>query len=168
MFITDDGTSRRVRGLGADERAIEGLPIRLVIAVAVGVAALGLMMGTLEEFDGFERTEVSVRASEELLAVGDGPTSVTLRVVTAEGKSLEDSRILVTGGSAPLAAGPVPLETDADGERRVTVGAGPGADIQVAFRTGQRRGTIDLAPVPPPGDEFVDERGNPQLVVVDG
>ncbi|MFC7196258.1 hypothetical protein ACFQL4_19210 [Halosimplex aquaticum] len=35
---------RRTTTLSQDERAIEGLPIRLVIALVVGVASLAIMM----------------------------------------------------------------------------------------------------------------------------
>ena len=54
------------RSLVENERAIEGLPIRLVIALFVGVAALFLMLQVLDLFDddGFNRDEITVEILE--------------------------------------------------------------------------------------------------------
>lgn len=166
-------TDRRVDGLRNDERAIEGLPVRLVIAVAVGVAALGLMMGALDGFDGFGTTEVTVETSDELLVPeGGGYGTVTLAVVTEDGQPVEDAQLLVTGGSLPLANGPVDLQTGPDShEATLAIGSpDPDADAYaaLAFREGQRRGTLEIDVVPPSGTDLVDEHDNHELVVVDG
>ena len=161
-----------MRDLRADERAIEGLPIRLVIAVAVGTVALGIMLGMLTGFDEVGTTEVTVEASDELLVPEGGSyEEVTLAVVTEDGQPVESAQLLVTGGSLPLANGPVDLQTGPD-SHEVTLAIGPdtGADGHVvpAFREGQNRGTIDIEVIPPSGTELRDERDNPELVIVDG
>lgn len=155
--------------LRTDERAIEGLPVRLVVAVAVGVAALGLMMGMLTEFDGFGTTEVTVEASDELLVLGED-REVTLRVVTEDGQPVEDAQLLVTGGSLPLANGPVDLQTGPESHEATLAVGFSGGDGHVVpdFREGQNRGTLDIQVIPPSGTDLRDERDNPELVVVDG
>jgi len=159
--------------LRGDERAIEGLPVRLVIAVAVGVAALGVMLGALTGFDQFETTEVTVEASDELVALSSEDNEpVTLAVVTENGRPVTDTQVLVTGGSLPLSNGPVTLDTGADShEVGLAIGSpSPKADGHAApaFRAGQRRGTLDIDVVPPPGTDRRDEEDNPALVVVEG
>ncbi len=158
--------------LRTDERGIEGLPVRLVVAVTVGVAALGIMLGMLAEFDDPGTTEVTVEASNELLVPeGGGYEPVTLGVVTEDGQPVEGAQLLVTEGSLPLAGGPVDLQTGSD-SHEVTLGIGTtsGVDESVtpAFREGQSRGTLEIAVVPPSGTDLRDERENPELVVVGG
>ena len=156
-----------------DERAIEGLPIRLVIAVVVGVAALGIMMGMLDGVDEFGDTEVTVQMSDELLVLSD-EQSVVFEVITEDGHPVEDAQLLILGGSAPLANGPVVLETGEESNAAVlsvseiteaTAGDGHAA---VAFRDGQARGTLSIEVVPPSGGDLVDAQSNPELVVVRG
>jgi hypothetical protein len=158
--------------LRTDERAVEGLPVRLVVAVAVGVAALGIMLGMLAEFDDPGTTEVTVEASDELLVPeGGGYEPVTLGVVTEDGRPVEGAQLLVTEGSLPLADGPVNLRTGSD-SHEVTLGigttAGVDGSVTPAFRDGQSRGTLEIEVVPPSGADLRDERENPELVVVSG
>lgn len=158
--------------LGTDERAIEGLPVRLVVAVTVGVAALGIMLGMLTEFEDVGTTEVTVEASDELLVLGDGERLVTLAVVTEGGQPVEGATLLVTEGSLPLSNGPVDIETGPDShEATLAVGSsvsGADAHASAEFREGQHRGTLEVAVIPPSGGELRDERDNPELVVVSG
>jgi hypothetical protein len=156
-----------------DERAIEGLPIRLVIAVTVGVAAMGIMMGMLDGFDDFGTDEVTVTASDELIVPENGSyDTVTLAVVTTDGQPVENAQLLISGGSLPLANGPVDLDTGPD-SNSVTVGINSSSTategcIHPAFRAGQNRGTLEIDVVPPSGAGIRDERENPELVLVDG
>lgn len=164
------------QALAPDQRAIEGLPIRLVIAVIVGVAALGLMMGMLESFDGFGSAEVEIETGEAVITLSNetsGPR--TFAVVTEEGQAVVDAQVVVTAGSAPLADGPVILKTGPD-SNEVTFDAGTSSKAdsasdgyaQIAFREGQTRGTLELDIVPPGGGDFVDHRRNTELVVLEG
>ena len=156
-------------GLWRDERGIEGLPIRLVVAVVVGVAALGLMTGMLAEFDDVGTTEVTVEASDELVVLGNGSDTVTLTVVTEDGQPVEDAQLLVTGGSLPLADGPVDIQTGPDSASATLAINGSGADATAStdFRAGQDRGTLEVDVVPPSGSGLVDDRDNLELVVID-
>jgi hypothetical protein len=150
-----------------DDRAIEGLPIRLVIAVTVGVAALGIMMTMLDGIDGAQEPETTVELEDELLTLAGGEESVTIAVVTEDGRPVEDAQLLVTSGSLQVENGPVDLQTGPDSsEATLSVGAGPRADAQVAFRDGQKRGTLEIEVVPPSGSGLEDHRANPELVVV--
>jgi len=150
-----------------DDRAIEGLPIRLVIAVTVGVAALGIMMTMLDGIDGAQEPETTVELEDELLTLA-GTESVTIAVVTEDGQPVEDAQLLVTGGSLPVENGPVDLQTGPDSsEATLTVGTGSRADAKVSFRDGQSRGTLEIEVVPPSGSGLEDHRQNPELVVVD-
>jgi hypothetical protein len=160
-----EDSSAGVEAFLGDERAIEGLPIRLVIAVVVGVAALGIMLTLLDGFDDTGTTEVTVELSDELVSEGE---SVTVAVVTEDGQPVEDAQLLVTGGSLPLSNGPITLDTGPDShEATLSVGSGR-ADARVAFRNGQTRGTLDIEVVPPSGSGYADQRANADLVVVDG
>jgi hypothetical protein len=155
--------------LWRDERAIEGLPIRLVIAVAVGTAALGIMLTMLDGIGATRDPEVTVEMSDELVDLEDGSQRVRLSVVTTDGKPVEDAQLLVTGGSLPVENGPVELQTGPDSnEVTLSVGTSGRPDVLAAFRDGQARGTLDIEVIPPSGSGLRDERANPELVVVEG
>lgn len=155
--------------LGSDERGIEGLPIRLVIALVVGVAALSLMLGLLDEFDEFGTTEVTIQLDDELLTPDEHgeyePT--TIAVVTADGEPVRDAAVVVTGGSLPLENGPVDLQTGPDSnEVTLDVATEPGGDAHLDFRSTQKRGTVEIDVIPPSGRNLVDQRSNPTITVI--
>lgn len=152
-----------------DQRAIEGLPIRLVIAVVVGAAALSIMLSTLDGIEPEQKEEVTLEIDDELLTLENGDERVTLSVVTTDGKPIEDAQILIHGGSALVANGPVELQTGPD-SHQVTLTVGPpgsGGDALVEFRDGQARGTLEIEIVPPAGSGNVDNRSNPEITVVE-
>lgn len=152
-----------------DERAIEGLPIRLVIAVAVGVAAMGIMLGMLEGIEDVGETEVTVGLSEELVVAEEA--TVSLSVQTVDGQPIDDATVIVSGDTVPVANGPVVLDTGPDShEAELTISeeSGETDHAHIAFRDGQARGTVSLEVVPPSGGDLVDERANPDLVVIRG
>ncbi|PSP69106.1 Ig domain-containing protein group 1 domain-containing protein, partial [Halobacteriales archaeon QH_6_68_27] len=78
--------------LAGDERAIEGLPIRLVIALVVGVASLGVMMNTLGGIQTLGVTELDVRPQPEV--VGESATDVSVAVVGPEGDQIADATVV--------------------------------------------------------------------------
>ncbi|PSP27291.1 Ig domain-containing protein group 1 domain-containing protein [Halobacteriales archaeon QH_2_65_14] len=161
----------RDSNLWCDERAVEGLPVRLVIAVAVGVAAMTIMLGLLDGVDEFDEREVTVQLDEELLTPDEFGEyePVRIAVVTEDGEPITDAVVIVSGGSLPLENGPLVRQTGSDSnEVTVSVATGGGADATVAFRTGQNRGTLHIDVRPPPGTDLVDDRNNPHLTVVDG
>lgn len=150
-----------------DDRAVEGMPIRLVVAVAVGAAALGLLLPMLDSVDERTETEVTVEVDPGQFVLGtEDSEPVTIDVVTGDGVPVEGATVLVSGRSLPVDGEPLAFETDPDSSS-VTVAIGTTAtpDVPVAFRPTQTRGTLLIDIVPPPGTEYRDERNNPQITI---
>jgi len=141
----------------ADQRAIEGLPIRLVIALVIGVASLSVMMNMLTGIQGLSTTELDVRPDPEVIGPGDG--AIELTVVGADGSAVADATVLVKAGSADL-----------DGVRTATTGEDGTASISVTptLRANQDEGTLVIEVKPPAGSGYVDRRGNTKVLVVRG
>jgi len=141
----------------ADQRAIEGLPIRLVIALVIGVASLSVMMNMLTGIQGLSTTELDVRPEPEVVSPEGG--SIELTVVGADGSSVADATVLVTAGSADL-----------DGVRKGTTGEDGTVSISVdpTLRANQDEGTLVIEVKPPAGSGYVDRRGNTKVLVVRG
>lgn len=139
----------------SDRRAIEGLPIRLVIALVIGVASLSVMMNMLSGIQGLSTTELDVRPEPEV--VGPGSSSIELTVVGADGSSVADATVLVKAGSASL-----------DGVAKGTTGEDGTVSISVAptLRANQDEGTLVIEVKPPAGSGYVDRRGNTKVLVV--
>jgi hypothetical protein len=139
----------------ADTRAIEGLPIRLVIALVIGVASLSVMMNMLTGIQGLSTTELDVRPEPEV--VGPGETSFELAVVGADGSSVADATVVVKAGSADL-----------DGVRTATTGDDGTVTVTATpkLRPNQDEGTLLIEVKPPAGSGYVDRRGNAKVLVV--
>lgn len=141
-----------------DTRAVEGMPVRLVVAITVGAAAFGLLVPML---DSVERTaESEIRAvPDSAVVVLDSPDAyeeLTIAVRTADGNPVRDASIILSGRSLDLPAGPLVFETGQDdNEIQLTVGMGPGNDVRPVFRPHQSRGTLSLAVKPPAGESTV-------------
>ncbi|QCJ47280.1 carboxypeptidase regulatory-like domain-containing protein [Haloprofundus sp. MHR1] len=140
-----------------DERAIEGLPIRLVIALVVGVASLSVMMNMISGIQGLAVVEVDVRPSPDV--VGPGEQTLTLTAVDADGDPVADATLVVKSGSASLEAVQT-ATTGANGEAMVTVDPSLGPN--------QEDGTLVVEVKPPAGSEFVDRRANTKILVIRG
>jgi len=145
-----------LRTLRRDERAIEGLPIRLVIALVVGVASLGVMMTVIDDIDALGTTELDTRPEPEI--VGTGETSVTVAVVDPDGAPIADATVVAESGTARLES-VVTAETGSDGTATLTLDPELGPN--------QQRGTVSLE-LRPPGDEYTDRRENAGVLVVEG
>ncbi|MFC5970806.1 carboxypeptidase regulatory-like domain-containing protein [Halomarina salina] len=143
---------RRLRG---DERAIEGLPIRLVIALVVGVASLGVMMQMLSGVSGLAVTELDTQPTPEVVTPGD--QQVEVRVVTPEGRPVAGATVVAKADTARL-DGVVTAETDTDGTATL--------DLAPTLGPNQADGTVTFDVKPPAGGEFVDRRANTRLLVV--
>jgi hypothetical protein len=139
----------------ADRRAIEGLPIRLVIALVIGVASLSVMMNMLTGIQGLSTTELDVRPEPEVVEPGD--RSIELTVVGADGTAVADATVLVKSGSA-----------DVGGVRTATTGEDGVATVSVtpSLRPNQDEGTLLVEVKPPAGSGYVDRRGNTKVLVV--
>ncbi|PSP64978.1 Ig domain-containing protein group 1 domain-containing protein [Halobacteriales archaeon QH_8_67_36] len=141
--------------LWRDERAIEGLPIRLVIALVVGVACLGVMMSTISGLSGLQVSEVDIEPDPEVTDPGD--TDVTVTVVDPEGSPVSGATVVAKSGTATLDS-VTTAETGDDGE----------ADLSLSPSLGpnQQEGTVTFGVKPPSSGSYRDERSNTELLVV--
>ncbi len=146
----------RFEAFRSDDRAIEGLPIRLVIAIVVGVASLSIMMSMLSGVGTLGTTELDVESDEEV--IGTGYNSVDLTVIDDQGDPVEGATVIVSSGTASI-DGVVNEESDADGEATV--------EIRPELRDNQDKGTLDIDINPPAGTEYEDQRENTELLVID-
>lgn len=146
-----------IRSFTDDDRAIEGLPIRLVIAMIIGVASLGIMMQILGGVDVFEsKTEVDLEfddASAELSSAG----SFGVTVVDTDGNTVEDADVIAVPGDA--VTGTVDTgTTGTDGETTVDL---TGFDV----RQDAEYGTVEFRIEPPADTNWEDNEGNSDLIV---
>lgn len=139
----------------SDTRGIEGLPVRLVIALVVGVASLSVMMNMISGISGLAVTELDVHPEPEVVDPGDGTSDVS--VVDPDGQTVSDATVIARGGSARL-----------DGIETATTDENGIAEMELSpeLRANQGDGTIEFEIKPPAGSEYADERGNTALLVV--
>lgn len=164
-----------LKELFRDERAIEGLPIRLVIALVVGVACLAIMTSILGGLPTFETTEVTTEYDTSVVkdATG-GTTDVTITVVTDEGEPVSGAQVLVSSGTATVKDTPKVFTADGGGnnnEVTITVWeedhspSSPSNEVETDFRSDQNKGTIQIEVQPPTDSNFEDEQDNPEIIV---
>ncbi|WP_254537117.1 DUF7382 domain-containing protein [Halomarina litorea] len=147
----------RLRALVRDDRAIEGLPIRLVIALVVGVASLSVMMNMLSGVQGLAVVELDTKPVPEV--VGEGDEELAVQVVTPDGTPVEGATVIAKSGTARL-----------DGVKDDRTNASGFATFDVAPRLGPNQvdGTVKFTVKPPAGSEYVDRRENTVVLVVEG
>jgi hypothetical protein len=138
-----------------DERAIEGLPIRLVIALVVGIASLSVMMNTISGLGSLGVTELDVQPEPEI--VGPGSQSVDVTVVDPEGSTIANATVIAKSGTARL-DDIVTARTDDSGVATV--------DIDPSLGPNQAEGTVTLD-VKPPDGSYADRRENTAILVVE-
>ncbi|MHB9288722.1 carboxypeptidase regulatory-like domain-containing protein [Halobacteriales archaeon Cl-PHB] len=143
--------------LHSDERAIEGLPIRLVIALVVGVASLSVMMGMISDLDSLGTTEVDVRPAEDVIEETDETRDFLVTVVDSSGNPVADATVYARSGTAEI-DGIETGQTSSSGRARL--------EISPSLGPNQVEGTIELE-VKPPAGEFVDRRENTKVLVVE-
>jgi hypothetical protein len=144
------------RSLRRDERAIEGLPIRLVIALVVGVASLSVMMNIISGLGTLGVSELDVRPDPEITL--PGPTDVNVTVVDPEGKPVANATVIAKSGDARIEEGLQTAETGYDGTATLTLDPRLGPN--------QAEGTVTFD-VKPPSGSYDDRRENTALLVVD-
>ena len=144
-----------LHSLWRDERAIEGLPIRLVIALVVGVACLGVMMSTISGLGTLQVTEVDVEPDPEVTGTGD--TDVTVTVVDPNGSPVAGATVVATSGTATLDSTTTASVGD-DGEAELSLDPSLGPN--------QQEGTVTFSVKPPSGGNYQDEQSNTELLVV--
>jgi len=138
-----------------DDRAIEGLPIRLVIALVVGVASLAVMMNVITGLDTFGSEELSTQPEPEIIQ--EGQTDVEVQVTGPDGQPMSNATVIAKSGTAQLDSMSY-AETDANGN--VTLSVDP------ELRPNQQEGTIELDIRPPAGD-YTDDQENTGILVID-
>lgn len=141
-----------------DERAIEGLPIRLVIALVVGVASLSVMMSMVSDVGNLGVTELDADPDPDVLDA-DVPQTVDIQVIDPDGAPVGDATVVIEGGSAQLASGIQTAQTDTDGVASVTVRPELGPN--------QRQGTLEIDIKPPAGSEYINRRQNTDILVLE-
>jgi hypothetical protein len=137
-----------------DERAIEGLPIRLVIALVVGVASLAVMMSTIQGLGSLGVSELDVRPEDDV--VTPGPQEVTVRVVDGSGEPVANATVIAKSGSARLSG----LETEETGLNGTAT-----LSIDPQLGPNRAQGTVALD-VKPPSGAYSDRRENTAILVV--
>lgn len=139
-----------------DTRAIEGLPIRLVIALVVGAASLSIMLNMLSGVGTLAVTELDARPQPAVTTPGE--QAVTVTVVDTDGTPVADATVVVTGGSADLQR-VEHARTGPDGNATLP--------IAPSLRPNQAQGTLEIAIKPPAGSGFADRRGNTEILVIE-
>jgi hypothetical protein len=138
-----------------DERAIEGLPIRLVIALVVGVACLGVMMSTISGLGTLQVSEVDVEPDPEVTGPGSGQVTVT--VVDSKGSPVSGATVVAKSGTATLDS-TTTASTGDNGEAELSLDPSLGPN--------QQEGTVTFSVKPPSSGSYQDERSNTELLVV--
>ncbi len=146
----------RLTPLRRDDRAIEGLPIRLVIALVVGVASLSVMMNMISGIGGLAVTEVDAQPTPDVVTPGE--QTVSIRVVDSNGNPVEGATVVVKGSTARL-DGIETANTGENGTAAVTVSPSLGPN--------QAEGTLEIDIKPPAGSEYADQRANTVILVVE-
>jgi hypothetical protein len=153
--MTDSTSTRPFDRFREDERAIEGLPIRLVIALVVGVASLSVMMSMIGGIQGLAVTELDAEPTPEVTTPGE--RTVDVAVVDPDGGPVADATVIVRAGSARL-----------DGVATATTNETGVATVTIAPELGpnQADGTLTIGIKPPAGSDYADERENTEILVV--
>lgn len=141
--------------LWRDDRAIEGLPIRLVIALVVGVACLSVMMSTISGVETLQVTEVDVDPQPEVTT--EGRQNVTVTVVDPEGAPVADATVVAKSNTATL-ENVSTAETGSSGTATLSLSPSLGPN--------QQDGTVVFDVKPPAGSSYRDSRSNTDLLVV--
>ncbi len=144
-----------VQTLWDDNRAIEGLPIRLVIALVVGVACLSVMMAVIDGMDTFESTELETQPEPEIIPPEQ--TDVTVTVVDSDGNTVAGATVIAEGETA-MVPNLATAETGADGNATLS--------LDPTLPENRDRGEISLDIRPPEG-EYTDDRENTGILVID-
>ncbi|USZ69380.1 Ig-like domain-containing protein [Halorussus salilacus] len=139
-----------------DDRAIEGLPVRLVIALVVGVASLGVMMNMLSGLSGLTVTELDARPSPDVVGTDAGTVDVT--VVDPDGNPVSDATVVVKSATATI-DGVATGETGDDGTAELALDPELGPN--------QEEGTLEVSIKPPAGSEYADDRENTAILVLE-
>ena len=141
----------------ADERAIEGLPVRLVVALVVGVASLSVMLNMLNGLAAIGVTELDTRPVPEVTTPGN--QTLAVQVVDPDGTGVSNATVVARGESAFLEE-PAVARTNASGYATL--------DVTPRLGPNQPDGELAFEVKPPASSGYVDRRGNTRVLVVRG
>ncbi|MFC6787425.1 carboxypeptidase regulatory-like domain-containing protein [Halobaculum halobium] len=134
---------------------MEGLPVRLVIALVVGVACLSVMLNMVSGVEGLAVSELDVRPSPEVTTPGEQDLALT--VVDPEGQPVSGATVVVSGDTARL-DGVATARTGTNGTATVTV--------EPTLGPNREQGTLTVSIKPPADGQYADRRGNTRVLVV--
>jgi len=139
----------------SDRRAVEGLPVRLVVAFVVGIASLSVMLNMISGVGGLAVSEVDVKPEPDVVTPEDD--AITVTVVDTSGNPVAGATVIARSGTARL-----------DGVTTATTGADGTANLSVSpsLAASQQDGTLELDVKPPAGSEYVDRRDNTEVLVL--
>jgi len=140
--------------LWRDDRAIEGLPIRLVVALVVGIACLAVMMSVI---DTFESTELDTDPAPEVIT--EGNATVEVAVLDPAGNPVQNATVVATGDSARLSSGVQTAKTDENGTAVFD-------RVEAELQPNQETGTVALEIRPPSDGDYTDDRENTDILVL--
>ncbi len=146
---------RQRQRLWDDRRGIEGLPVRLVIALVVGVASLSVMMNMISGISGLAVVELDVQPEPEVVTPGEHTVEVS--VIDPEGQRVSDATVIARSGSARLEG----VETATTDEEGIAT-----FELEPELGANQQDGTIEFDIKPPAGGDYADRRDNTALLVV--
>jgi hypothetical protein len=95
-----DSNPLRLDQFARDERAIEELPVRLVIAFVVGVATLSVMLSMVSGVDTLSVSELDASPEPDVVTPGDQSVDVT--AVDADGNPVAGATVVIKAGTADL------------------------------------------------------------------
>lgn len=157
---SDRSRRRRPLAVFADERAIEGLPIRLVIALVVGVASLSVMMSMLSGIGGLQTAELDAEPEPEVVDADSFHGTVVITVVDDEGTPVAGATVLLQPGTAGLEDGTQHATSGDDGEVVLR-------GVQPELGRNQQQGTLTIDLQPPAGSEYQDRAANAEILVLE-
>lgn len=147
--------------LSLDERGVEGLPIRLIVVLVIGVVALAAIVGALNEFrpnktlgaavievDGVDGNLLTITATgaEE---VSKTNVKVVVRVSDVDGEPVIGASVSLTGLGAAASA-----MTGADGNATVRFSS----PVKITLQENQNEGYLALEVVSDGFNDYSNER----------
>ncbi|MFB6110840.1 MAG: carboxypeptidase regulatory-like domain-containing protein [Halodesulfurarchaeum sp.] len=141
--------------LAADERGIEGLPVRLIIAFVVGVAALSVMLNMISGVESFAVAELDVKPEPHV--IGPESQTVELTAIGSDDAPVAGATIVIESGTASLETMAV-ATTGPDGTATVR--------IDPILGPNQAKGSLRIDVEPPAGSNYMDRRGNSEITVL--
>lgn len=139
-----------------DTRAVEGLPVRLVIAFVVGVATLSVMLNMVSGVESLVVQELDVRPEPDVVSPGE--QTIVVSAVDSDGATVSGATIVVTSETARI-DGPVVARTNKSGMAELT--------LAPELAPNQADGTLSVRVKPPAGSTYEDRRENTAILVVE-